>query len=165
MAVCVVDRRKHPLMPCSEKRARLLLARERAVVHRLAPFTIRLKDRLAEASAIQPVVLKVDPGSRTTGLALAREEPRRRGPSITRCICSTWPTGARSACVPGDVRPIAGDAAAPTCAIARPAFSTGAEGGLAATLDLEPGRQCLHLGAAVSALGPAESHRGRARPL
>jgi hypothetical protein len=80
MAVCVVDRRKHPLMPCSEKRARLLLARERAVVHRLTPFTIRLKDRLADATAIQPVVLKVDPGSRTTGLALAREEITEAGP-------------------------------------------------------------------------------------
>src|SRR6185437_1601232 len=64
MAVFVLDRHHRPLMPCSEKRARLLLARQRAVVHRLAPFTIRLKDRLAEASAIQPVVLKVDPGSR-----------------------------------------------------------------------------------------------------
>lgn len=32
-------------MPCSEKRARLLLARNRARIHRLAPFVIRLKDR------------------------------------------------------------------------------------------------------------------------
>ncbi len=67
-------------MPCSEKRARQLLARQRAVVHRMAPFTIRLKDRLMEASALQPVVLKVDPGSRTTGLALAREEITATGP-------------------------------------------------------------------------------------
>lgn len=74
MAVFVVDRHQHPLMPCTEKRARLLLTRQRAVIHRLVPFTIRLKDRLVQASALQPVVLKVDPGSRTTGLALAREE-------------------------------------------------------------------------------------------
>ena len=80
MAVFVLDRRKRPLMPCTEKRARLLLARGRAVVHRLAPFTIRLKDRLEEASAIQPVVLKVDRGLRTTGLALAREETTEAGP-------------------------------------------------------------------------------------
>src|SRR5690606_8380479 len=45
MAVFVLDRRKQPLMPCSEKRARLLLARGRARVHRLHPFTIRLVDR------------------------------------------------------------------------------------------------------------------------
>jgi hypothetical protein len=31
--VFVLDRRHNPLMPCSEKRARLLLARGRAVVH------------------------------------------------------------------------------------------------------------------------------------
>ena len=35
MAVFVIDRRQVPLMPCSEKRARLLLARGRARVHRL----------------------------------------------------------------------------------------------------------------------------------
>ena len=45
MAVFVIDRRQAPLMPCSEKRARLLLARGRARVHRLIPFTIRLIDR------------------------------------------------------------------------------------------------------------------------
>lgn len=33
-------------MSCTEKRARLLLKRGRAVVHRVAPFTIRLKDRV-----------------------------------------------------------------------------------------------------------------------
>lgn len=74
MAVFVHDRRKKPLMPCSEKRARLLLQRKRAVVHRLVPFTIRLKGRSVEESALQPVVLKIDPGSRTTGMALARAE-------------------------------------------------------------------------------------------
>jgi len=41
MAVFVLDKRKKPLMPCSEKRARLLLERGRARVHRLVPFTIR----------------------------------------------------------------------------------------------------------------------------
>ena len=71
--VFVLDRRKKPLMPCSEKRARLLLKRGRAKVHRLVPFTIRLVDRTVEASVVQPVRVKIDPGSRTTGLALVRE--------------------------------------------------------------------------------------------
>ncbi len=79
MAVFVLDRRKHPLMPCSEKRARLLLARKRAVVHRLMPFTIRLRDRRQEESAVQPVVLKFDPGSKTTGIALARLQDTSAG--------------------------------------------------------------------------------------
>jgi 5-methylcytosine-specific restriction endonuclease McrA len=73
MAVFVLDKRKKPLMPCSEKRARLLLERGRARVHRLVPFTIRLVDRLQEESALQPVRLKLDPGSKTTGIALVRE--------------------------------------------------------------------------------------------
>jgi hypothetical protein len=34
LAVFVLDKRRKPLMPCSEKRARLLLTRGRAVVHR-----------------------------------------------------------------------------------------------------------------------------------
>jgi 5-methylcytosine-specific restriction endonuclease McrA len=73
MAVFVLDKRKKPLMPCSEKRARLLLERGRARVHRMVPFTIRLVDRLQEESVLQPVRLKLDPGSKTTGMALVRE--------------------------------------------------------------------------------------------
>ena len=73
MAVFVLDHRKKPLMPCSEKRARLLLERGRARVHRLVPFTIRLVDRLQEESVLQPVRLKLDPGSKATGVALVRE--------------------------------------------------------------------------------------------
>ncbi|MTW21696.1 RNA-guided endonuclease IscB [Allochromatium palmeri] len=71
MAVFVLDKQKKPLMPCTEKRARLLLERGRAVVVRLAPFTIRLKDRIG--GAVQPLRLKLDPGSRVTGLAIVRE--------------------------------------------------------------------------------------------
>ena len=72
MAVFVLDRYKKPLMPCSEKRARLLLARGRARVHRLIPFTIRLIDRAVAQSELQPLELKIDPGSKTSGLALVR---------------------------------------------------------------------------------------------
>ena len=74
MAVFVLDKRKKPLMPCSEKRARLLLERGRARVHRMVPFTIRLVDRLQEDSVLQSLRLKVAPGSKTTGLALVREQ-------------------------------------------------------------------------------------------
>jgi 5-methylcytosine-specific restriction endonuclease McrA len=49
------------------------------VVHRLSPFTIRLKDRSVQESTLQPVVLKIDPGSKTTGLALARVEETAEG--------------------------------------------------------------------------------------
>src|SRR5690554_2808708 len=71
MAVFVWDKHKQPLMPCSEKRARLLLQRGRAVVHKRYPCTIRLKDRVGGET--QPLRLGIDPGSKTTGLALMRE--------------------------------------------------------------------------------------------
>ncbi len=74
MAVFVLDKRKKPLMPCSEKRARLLLERGRARVHRMVPFTIRLVDRLQKDSALQSLRLKLDPGSKGTGMALVREK-------------------------------------------------------------------------------------------
>lgn len=73
MAVAVLDRNKQPLMPCSEKRARQLLERGRARVHRLVPFAIRLVDRTVADSTFQPVRLKLDPGSRATGAAVVRE--------------------------------------------------------------------------------------------
>jgi len=79
MAVLVVDHHHQPLMPCSEKRARLLLSRQRAVVHRRAPFVIRLTDRTRSQSTVQDVALKLDPGSRTTGVALVRVEEREAG--------------------------------------------------------------------------------------
>ncbi len=51
--VFVLDVHQKTLMPCSEKRARQLLERGRAVVHKMAPFTIRLKDRTVDASTFQ----------------------------------------------------------------------------------------------------------------
>lgn len=72
--VFVLDKKKRPLMPCSEKRARLLLKRGRAVVHRIHPFTIRLKDRAVEESEVQPLQVKLDPGSKVTGVAVLRDD-------------------------------------------------------------------------------------------
>ena len=49
------------------------MERRRAAVFRLKPFTIIISDRTVENSSLQPLTLKIDPGSKTTGLALARE--------------------------------------------------------------------------------------------
>jgi hypothetical protein len=73
MSVFVLDKRKRPLMPCSEKRARILLENGRARVARRHPFTIRLVDRSVEDGALQPVRTKLDPGSKTTGIAVVRD--------------------------------------------------------------------------------------------
>lgn len=73
MSVFVLDKHKRPLMPCSEKRARLLLERGRAREHRRYPYTIRIVDRLVEDSVLHPVRIKLDPGSKTTGIAMVRD--------------------------------------------------------------------------------------------
>jgi hypothetical protein len=70
-------------MPCSEKRARLLLTRGRAVVHRRYPFTIRLKD--CGGGDVQPVRVKIDPGTKTTGVAIIAEEDRNQ-PAEALCL-------------------------------------------------------------------------------
>ncbi len=69
--VFVLDKRKKPLMPCHPARARELLREKKAVVHRLVPFTIRLKDRVG--GDVQDVRICEDPGSKTTGIAVVRE--------------------------------------------------------------------------------------------
>ena len=76
MKVFVLDKNKKPLMPTDPARARRLLKAGRAVVVKRAPFTIRLKDRTAEASDSQPARLKFDPGAKTTGIAIVREDGR-----------------------------------------------------------------------------------------
>jgi 5-methylcytosine-specific restriction endonuclease McrA len=75
--VYVLDKRKKPLMPCSHQRAGPFLERRRARVHKRFPFTIRLVDRLQQDSVLQPLTLKIDPGSKTTGIALVRDSGPR----------------------------------------------------------------------------------------
>jgi 5-methylcytosine-specific restriction endonuclease McrA len=69
MLVFVVDTAQRPLSPCHPARARRLLTAGKAAVWRREPFTIILKRAVLDAQP-QPLRLKLDPGSRTTGLAL-----------------------------------------------------------------------------------------------
>jgi 5-methylcytosine-specific restriction endonuclease McrA len=66
-----------PLDPCHPARARKLLKKGRAAVFRLYPFTIILKDRTAAESVTHCYRLKIDPGSRITGLAILCEDTNR----------------------------------------------------------------------------------------
>lgn len=68
--IFVLDRNKEPLDPCHPARARELLSAGRAAVFRHKPFTIILKDRTIEESVTHDHVLKLDPGSKTTGIAV-----------------------------------------------------------------------------------------------
>lgn len=67
-SVFVLSSTQKPLMPTRPARARRLLTAGKAAVYRLHPFTIILKDR-ADGET-QDVEVKVDPGSKTTGIAL-----------------------------------------------------------------------------------------------
>ncbi len=70
--VFVLDTNKHPLNPVHPGRARILLSQGEAAVYRRFPFTIILKEAV-EHPALEPLRLKIDPGSKTTGLALVND--------------------------------------------------------------------------------------------
>ena len=67
-----MDRQGKALMPCTEKHARLPLARARALVHKRMPFVIRLIDRNVKSCAIQLLEIMLDPDSKSTGVAVVR---------------------------------------------------------------------------------------------
>ncbi|HUW64048.1 MAG TPA: RRXRR domain-containing protein, partial [Spirochaetia bacterium] len=70
--VFVLDKHHQPLMPCHPARARELLRYGKAAVHKLYPFTIRLKGEVCAANEL--LRLKIDPGSKVTGLVIIREK-------------------------------------------------------------------------------------------
>ena len=74
--VLVLNADKQALMPCHPARARMLLRQHKAAVYRRKPFTIILKEQHDEA-VTQHLELKLDPGSKTTGIALVAELARR----------------------------------------------------------------------------------------
>lgn len=91
MKVFVLDTTKQPKDPIHPAKARCLLDQGKAAVFRFYPFTIILKERLTAASA--PLRLKIDPGSRTTGIAILNDttgeivfaaELKHRGQRIKR---------------------------------------------------------------------------------
>ena len=70
--VFVVDQDKRPLDPVHPGYARWLLTHQKAAVFRRSPFTILLKETKLSLP-VQPLRLKIDPGSKTTGLALVSD--------------------------------------------------------------------------------------------
>ena len=71
-SVFVVDTNKQPLHPIHPAYARRLLKRGEAAVWRRFPFTLILMKAVA-APQRAPLRLKLDPGSRTTGIAVLNE--------------------------------------------------------------------------------------------
>src|SRR6516225_2447719 len=70
--VFVLDTQKHPLNPVHPGRARMLLSLGKAAVYKRYPFTIILKG-VIEQPEVHPLRMKIDPGSKTTGIALVNE--------------------------------------------------------------------------------------------
>jgi hypothetical protein len=68
-------------------------------VHRIHPFTIRLKDRVGDV--VQPVWGKRAPGSKTTGIAVTREEGGNKSaqaPCLFELTHRGAPTGMATPC-------------------------------------------------------------------
>lgn len=73
--VITLDKHKRPMGFTTPERARQLLTKGRAVVHKMYPFTIRIKDvdsRLFEKQ--KEYHIKIDPGSKYTGIAVVDRE-------------------------------------------------------------------------------------------
>ena len=70
--VFVVDQQRKPLDPVPPGRARYLLTAGYAAVLRRYPFTLIMREAKPDANP-QPLRLKIDPGSKTTGVALLNE--------------------------------------------------------------------------------------------
>jgi len=69
--VFVIDSNKQPLSPCHQAVARKLLKEGKAAIFRRFPYTILLKKKVEEPNA-EPITLKIDPGSKVSGIALVQ---------------------------------------------------------------------------------------------
>jgi len=80
--VFVLDTNKQPLDPVPPGQARRLLNLQQAAVYRRYPFTIILKYAVSDPQ-VQPAQLKIDPGSKTTGLAIVQGDRVIWGAELT----------------------------------------------------------------------------------
>jgi len=71
MSVCVINQRSQPLMPCSERKAKLLLKQGKAKVKELKPFTIQLSIPTGETT--QEIKLGIDSGYNNVGFSAITE--------------------------------------------------------------------------------------------
>ena len=72
MRVFVVNMRGEPLMPCSQRKARILLKQNKAKIYKYNPFTIQLT--IATGETKQDCHIGVDTGSKHIGLAVTSKD-------------------------------------------------------------------------------------------
>ena len=80
--VFVLDTNKQPIEPVAPGQARRLLKLAQATVYLRYPFTIILKYAASHPEK-QPTQLNIDPGSKTTGLALVQGDKVLWGAELT----------------------------------------------------------------------------------
>ena len=68
--VIILDKHKQPLGFTAERRANMMLKQNKAVVHSLFPFVIRHKFLEVKDCARLEYKIKIDPGSKYTGIAI-----------------------------------------------------------------------------------------------
>lgn len=71
--VFVLNRSKKPLDMISNAEARILIRKKLAVIHKIYPFTIRLRDNSC-VSNDKAYTVKIDPGSKHTGIAIVDDK-------------------------------------------------------------------------------------------
>ena len=149
MSVFVVDTNKVPLAPCHEAKARKLLDAGKAAIYRKFPFSIILKYSV-ESPMVPDLRIKLDPGSRTTGIAVVDDQ------SVSR-LCSR--VGSSWAGHQKELRRSARFTQRQTSTPYPLSKATMAEQKtterLVTTIATEPDQQCAHLG---TTLGEGMSH-------
>ncbi len=91
--IFVLDTNRKPLTPCTPGMARSLLKARKAAIFRRYPFTIILNKEVQDTP--KPLTIKLDPGSKTTGIALLKDtqliwaaELTHRGAAIKAALLS-----------------------------------------------------------------------------
>jgi RRXRR protein len=152
--VFVLDTNKQPLPPVHSGWARILLTRGKAAVFRRYPFTIILKEALPAPQA-QGLQLKIDPGSKMTGLAIVNDmsgeviwaaELSHRGEAIKKAVDGRRRTGAPVKEKPQDPLP------------ETPILQSSETEELASAIQREPRCQYPHLGASPDTVLPDHHH-------
>ena len=72
LLVYTINQHNRSLMPCSPRRARMLLKQKKAKCVRRTPFTIKLL--YGNSGYVQKLVVAVDSGSKTIGSAVRSEQ-------------------------------------------------------------------------------------------
>ena len=81
MLAYVLNKENKPLMPCSSRKARILLKQHKANVIKRTPFTIKLI--YGSSGYKQPISLGIDAGSKTIGVSATTQSKELYASEVT----------------------------------------------------------------------------------